>query len=163
MKITRGIAFSVLLLALPAGFLIAEEPDSPLVSELRAFLVVDGELGEELTEADEIKPGQKLEYQITYRNVSDEPLNQLHAVGIIPGETSLLNESWSTPSGVDVLFSADDGESFHRPPFMIIVTDQEGNPVEREATVEDYDQIRWGVPVLQPGADLIVKYRVQVQ
>ena len=142
--------------------LIAEE-ESPLVSNLQAFLVVEGELGEELSETETVEPGEIIEYRITYSNVAEESLRAVVADGIIPGETFLVEGSIRQPDGVRTLFSIDDGVTFGPEPIYFIEIDEQGIEHEREATPDMFQRIRWEIDRIPSGETLKFAYRVKVR
>lgn len=143
--------------------LIAQDAESPLKSELQAFLVIAGERGDELTETDEVQPGGLVEYLLTFTNQSDGPLNRILATGIIPPETVVLPGTLTQPEGLQPRFSIDNGESFHLPPVTYTVTKEDGSLEVKTATPDMYQQIRWEIPSLPPAKSLRFTYRVRVK
>lgn len=145
----------------------AEEAESPVEAVLEAFLVQttaneDGTVQEELVSASTASPGDVLQYNTTYTNVSDIDLIGLTANGQIPPGTSYLDRSANVNS--DAIFEVliEDEEWQELPAYKTIVT-EEGEEVRVEASAVDYTQIRWRLSeALEPEQTVRATYRVQV-
>lgn len=161
-EITKILSVILISIGL-VGVSFAEQPESPLQSELKAFLVTDGEAGEVLNETDTVEPGKVIEYQIRYSNVADAPLRRIQAQGYVPEDTFLLEGSIRQPEGITTMFSIDDGRSFHVPPIPYTYTDEDGRSEERIATTDMYQYIRWDISELSSGESIEFSYRVEVR
>lgn len=174
----RAVCVSALFLAVAAPVSAQEEVESPLVSELKAFLVVTvdtddkaaadkaqqsgGKLGEQMTETESVAPGGVIEYQLTYTNRSEEPLRSIVADGVIPEQTNFIEGSLRGPKGIRTLFSIDAGVTFSVPPVYYTEKDEEGRAVRKVATPDMYERIRWEIPALPGGKSVELAYRVEV-
>ena len=145
----------------------ADEAGSPVEAVLEAFLVQttaneDGTFQEELVSASTASPGDVLQYNTIYTNVSDSDLIGLTANGQIPFGTSYLESSAIITSDAifEVLVEAEEWQEL--PAYKTIIT-EEGNEVRVEASAEDYSQIRWLISnALEPEQTVRATYRVQV-
>jgi uncharacterized repeat protein (TIGR01451 family) len=145
----------------------ADEAKSPVEAVLEAFLVQttaneDGTFQEELVSASTASPGDILQYNTIYTNVSDIDLIGLTANGQIPMGTSYLESSAIITSDAifEVLIEAEKWQEL--PAYKTIVT-AEGNEERVEASAEDYTQIRWLISnALEPEQTVRATYRVQV-
>ena len=145
----------------------ADEAESPVEAVLEAFLVQttaneDGTFQEELVSASTASPGDVLQYNTIYTNVSDIDLIGLTANGQIPMGTSYMESSAIITSDAifEVLIEAEEWQEL--PAYKTIIT-AEGNEVRVEASAEDYTQIRWRISnALEPGQTVRATYRVQV-
>lgn len=162
---------AVSLLALCAWAQAQQAEAEPVGVELTAFVVTevadgDGNPSEVFTEAEGVFPGQVIEYRLTATNRSGAvlPAGRLTLVGPVPRETRYLADS-ATATGPDGRLEASlDGANFAEPPLFVVETDAEGREVEVEAEPADYRALRWVVlRPLQPGEEIVLRYRVVVQ
>ncbi|CAA0091488.1 Uncharacterised protein [BD1-7 clade bacterium] len=134
----------------------------PLSSTLDVFVVDDkGEKGA-LLEKDSVEPGQVLEYQLTYTNNTEKPLQITAATGLIPENTAYVTGSAEGQVVAEFLVSIDKG------------TNYESEPVKRTRTVggktetyivpvSEYTNVRWVKPEpIEAGKSQIYQYRVKV-
>jgi uncharacterized repeat protein (TIGR01451 family) len=157
--------FAFIKLLFASGLLAAalQAQESPLQTELKAFIVTAGERGDELTETEEVTPGQVVEYLLVFSNVSDQSLFDIKAIGIIPQETEVQVNSINQPVGLRAKFSIDDGQSFHTPPITYTVTEEDGRVIVKTATPDMYQQILWEIPSLPGQKAMRFTYRVRVK
>lgn len=139
--------------------------ESPLQSELKVFVVgTDAEGEETLVATESIEPGQTVEYQLTYSNVSEGALSRIRAIGPVPESTFYIGDSATEKASVLLEYSVDGGETFSVPPLQVTITDEETGETETiEARPEHYNQLRWTIPTLAPGQSIDLKYRVTVR
>src|ERR1700743_3048605 len=78
--------------------LAAEQPN--VVVELKAFHVVTQSGKEKLEPADQIKPGEILEYRATYRNTSHVAAHDVVATLPVPPQAVQYLQSSALPAGV---------------------------------------------------------------
>jgi uncharacterized repeat protein (TIGR01451 family) len=138
---------------------------SPLASELQAFLVVPATdtAPETLRPVEKVEPGQIVEYKLTYTNRSDAPLRTIGIDGPVPAEVVFVADSARQPEGQPVLYSVDGGITFSAPPVKYKKQLADGSIVDAIATPDQYNRLRWVVPVLAPGASIELVYRVRVR
>ena len=136
-----------------------------LKGEMVAHKVVLGSNNEEhFVSAENVYPNDIIQYELRYTNVGDEPADDVAITGIIPEGTVYLPKSVSLPKGSKVLFSIDNGESYHPEPVEYFVEGPEGKKVKKVATPDMYTNIKWIRNVaLNVGETLVVHYRVRVR
>lgn len=110
----------------------------------------------ELVPADQVDPGDILEYRITATNDGDiiyRPRTVVVKVPVGDGVSYLGGTATPTSEQVTTEFSADGGETFFEPPVRVN---------RRAADPEDYDAIRWTFKVrFEPGQEERLTYRAR--
>ena len=144
--------------------------DSPLQIELNAFLVTEvtsdsGDSAERFSLAQEVFPGNVLEYRLDLTHVGEDTLPTGVSVrGPIPDNTQYLASSASQGGLAELTFSIDGGETFAAEPITRTETDENGNDVIVTVPPSEYDVARWTLnDPLEPGQVLTFIYRVEVQ
>jgi uncharacterized repeat protein (TIGR01451 family) len=137
---------------------VAMAQNAPISSEMQVSQVetIDGRTV--LRPVQSSKPGEVLEYRVTYRNHSDAPVSGLTASLPIPAGTTLLDRSQLPP---DALASSD-GVRFAPLPLMRRVRQADGSERSEPVPLEDYRALRWNLGTLQPGSSEQVSARVRV-
>ncbi len=103
--------------------------------------------GGELT----FSPGDTLRYIITASNVGDDEMREPTIVDPIPPGVVYVPQSVTGDPAV-ITFSLDQGNYFQEWPPVKLVTDENGEVVEKPAPVEDITHIRWEIQdILAPG------------
>lgn len=171
-KLVHHSRIVLLLLAGVLAFAQAQsaEPDA-LPVDLTAFVVTDvalddGSVSEQFTEAEEVFPGQVIEYRLNAANRSGAvlPAGRLTLIGPVPSQTRYVADSATATSPDARLEASLDGETFAEPPLLVVETDADGREVEVEADPGDYRALRWVVvQPLQPDEEIVLRYRVVVQ
>jgi len=141
--------------ALP-GLTAAAEPLTVTLSLFRIQLEAQGK--EELIPAPSVKPGDLVEYQAVYVNVSDQPLRNVQATLPLPDYMEYLGGS-AFP--VSVMASAD-GLDFGPEPLMRLVPDKEGKIISEPVPFSEYKALRWQIPLLEAGKEITVKARAKI-
>ena len=135
----------------------APEP-AGVKSVLSQKLVTVGADGKEvLADAAQIKPGEKMEYAITYTNNTKDAAKGLQATLPIPAGTQYLP---STAKPVLVLASLD-GKTFALPPLKRKVV-KDGVTTEVEVPATEYRALRWRMGDLAPAQSVTASARVLV-
>lgn len=138
-----------------------EGGEQPLVVELEQFKVVENDDGEEqLVEAENVRPGDVIEYRVTYRNRGTTEIADLIAVLPIPGETAYQANS-AAPPGFPAEAATEDGE-YGPEPLVRLVRQADGELREEPVPYAEYRSLRWAVGDLSPGHEIVVKARVEV-
>lgn len=152
------VSFSVLAFAASA-----EAEDGPLEGEMKAFVVTEGEEGEEvLTETGKVEPGQTIEYRLVYENTSEDALQNVSITGPIPENTDYIAGSAASEFLGKPVFSIDDGTSFQPEPVTYTKTLPDGTEKEAVATPDMYTHVRWVVDRFAPST-VRFTYRVKVE
>lgn len=132
---------SVLALAmLPAGIVRAAEAIEVTTTVQKEIVVEkeDGSKETQLIAADSVVPGQRVVYTISFRNVGNEPADNVVITNPI-AETLTYVAGSAAGRDLEVEFSVDGGASF-APADELAVVD---NGIERPATNLDYTHVRW--------------------
>jgi uncharacterized repeat protein (TIGR01451 family) len=136
-----------------------------LAGTMEAHKIIIGEQNREIAvSADQVKPQDKIEYTLRYRNVGDASASGVSLVGPIPPGTVYLDKTATEKNVMRPLFSIDGGESFHEAPVMYVVKDANGVEQRKVATADMYTHVMWNVATaLEAGGEVAVSYRVQVK
>ena len=137
--------------------------ESPLVSTLESYLIVEEGGLEQREPADQVEPGDVIEYHLLYSNVSDRELSGLAVIGPIPENTTYVADSNS--ASVNAAFTVDAGyeEGFQEEPYVRTVIDENGNAQNVVVPPEEYTQLRWEpVGSIAPEETQTYVYRVKV-
>jgi uncharacterized repeat protein (TIGR01451 family) len=142
-------------LAIGAPALAADD----LRVELAAYkVVVDADGGESLEAATAIKPGDLVEYQVTYTNDGQGTLRGLRGVLPIPPETAYLT-STATPAAAEASL---DGERFAPIPLKRPVDRPDGRVDWEVVPASEYRQLRWPLGDLAAGESRTAAARVTI-
>ena len=131
--------------------------------ELTAYAVtLSAEGEEELSPITEVDPGGIIEYEIDYRNMTEDPLGNFTVMGDVPDQTTYLSvtavKGFNSELEVHV-----PGIGWSNEPVIRYVQDEAGTLVPTEVQPEEYDALRWRVPkALAPGEEISVSYRIRV-
>jgi len=161
--VLKTIFFAVVLVVSGGGY----ASDNAITSSIDAFLVhQNSQNQEELLAADRVVPGDVIEYQLSYENVSNEAVTDLILSGAIPSKTEFIEEKSTQIEGLQFqarsLVSVEPNV-FSAPPLLREEKDENGEIQLVEIYPEQYDQIRWLVlDELESGEKLELSYRVKV-
>lgn len=131
-------------------------------SVLKAFSITfDADSNEVATEVTEVKPGDIIEYRLTYQNGTGGDISQLKPVLPIPLEMFYLEDTaMPALSGASISPTAND---FRQPPLTRQVTLPDGSQVNRAIPSEEYRRLQWLVPALAAGESVTLTARVEVR
>lgn len=142
----------------PAG--AAPSAASPVQVVLEQFKVQRDAKGQEsLVAADYVRPSDLIEYRATYRNVSQAPVKGLVASLPVPEGVSYVPRS-SLPGGAVV---ATRDARFAPEPLKRSEPGADGKPRLVDVPYSEYRSIRWSLGAIEPGREVRVSARVQVQ
>jgi uncharacterized repeat protein (TIGR01451 family) len=136
-----------------------------LAGTMEARKIVMGEENKEIAvSAEQVKPQDKIEYTLRYRNIGDASASGVSLVGPIPAGTVYLDETATENEAMRPLFSIDGGASFHKAPVMYVVKNEKGKDERKAATPDMYTHVMWNVASsLEVDKEVAVSYRVQVK
>jgi uncharacterized repeat protein (TIGR01451 family) len=149
------------IIALSISAVIAQNAQNLQIS-LKALRVVTAadqkETKETLVPAEQVKPGDVVEYQATYTNTASRPLRNLQATVPIPASLEFLPDS-AKPTTV---LASVDGKTFSRVPLMR-QTRAAGGPQKSEAVpYREYRFLRWDIGELSAKKSIVVSARAKV-
>jgi uncharacterized repeat protein (TIGR01451 family) len=97
-----------------------------------------GETETRLVGAEIVVPGERVVYTITFRNVGEEPADNVIITNPIDDSLTYVDGSAFGP-GMDIRFSVDGGVVFASADDLAVTKDG----VERPAVAEDFTHVRW--------------------
>lgn len=146
------------------GAAYAQEAPAKVESEIAAYTItLDEEGKEQRALADVVSPGGIIEYEMTYRNVSDEPLGDFIIQGGVPDATYYHSaEQLDALRATFEVSVADLG--WATPPIMRYVDDGTGVLRPVEVPEEEYQVLRWRLKQpITPGEEVSATYRIKVE
>lgn len=153
------VLFLSTLLAQPTQELMKKEPLQGKM-EIYRIAKVDGQYKRYfVTKA---KPGDILEYVITYTNVSQQPLQDIQIVGPIPSESYIVPNTIKMPDRNTMLVSIDGGKTYQKPPIKRKV--RQGNKiVEVPVSDKEWTHLKYTVPELRANQTTELRYWVFIR
>jgi uncharacterized repeat protein (TIGR01451 family) len=161
-KTTISIMLALLLLSAAAW----AQQKSPI--ELKSLAEVDvtvtnakGEKEVKRVEAAKatVVPGDVVIFTNQYANTGDKPATDVVIRNAVP-EHMIYVDGSAEGKGTRIEFSVDKGKTYGAPD-KLTVTDAKG--AKRKAAAQDYNNIRWTVEKLPPGAKGSVSFRAKVK
>ena len=157
-KLRASLVLAVLICS-PAALAQSGEVEATLTA-YTVTVLDDG--AEQLAPAKEIKPGGIIEYDIDYRNATDDPLEDFIVLGDVPDQTTYLSVT-SVKGFKSELEVHVPGIGWSLEPVIRYVQDETGALVPMTVQPEEYDALRWRMPnALAPGEEISVSYRIRV-
>lgn len=154
---TRHRRFLALIAALAvSGTVWAQAPQITSELQVQRVETVNGQLV--YKPAPVSRPGDILEYRVTYTNHSNAAINGLIANLPIPAGTTLVDRSQLPP---DALASTD-GSRFAPVPLMRTVRLPDGGAHQEPVPLPEYRALRWNLGTLAPGKSAQAQARVSV-
>ncbi|MCX6358782.1 MAG: hypothetical protein NT029_03165 [Armatimonadetes bacterium] len=160
----RKLAIPVLLaaclgLSAQVAAVAQTKPAGDVVSSLTAHRIVrDGKGVETKVTAEAARPGDTIEYALTYTNGSEKPIRNLKATLPIPVRTEFLP---NTAEPADILASVD-GRTYAAPPLTRKVSLPGGKTRTENVPLDEYRYVRWTVADLGPAKSTTLHLRVRV-
>jgi len=155
----------LIFLAIVTPAVAVADPNIQLAMSVAKETLVE-ENGQNVTrwvEAEDIEPGEKLKYTVTYVNVGDEPATEVKIENPIPELTVYVDET-ASGEGSKIVYSADGGESYSaRGEVTYEVTVFGGGTDRRPANADRFTNIRWLIEQVPPGDRGEVSFQVIVQ
>lgn len=137
----------------------------PLQGNIEAFKVVAQDDGREaFLPADEVLPKDTIEYRLTYANTGDTALRNIAVTDPVPQGTAYVIRTATRPENGDVMFSIDEGKSYHAWPVRVKKTTADGQEVWVDATPDMVTHIQWSIDgVFEPKTEITFTYRAIVK
>lgn len=155
-----GLVSLVLTLLVPVGVALAQS--DAVSSHMDAYRVTTAADGKEVLEtAKSLKPGEVIEYQITYENSeAAKPVSNLKINAPVPAGTSYVDGSAKSNAKADLRFSTDTGKSWGKAPLKRKRADGKG---EEDVPASQYSNLQWlSQEPLKQGHSQKYSYRVRV-
>ncbi len=138
--------------------------DGPLSSQMDAYVIEVTKDGKELRKpAENVYPQDKIEYELTYTNQTDNPLNGLVITGPIPVNTVYLGSTNNTLVDSEFVVSIDGGKTFESEPVKREIV-KDGQKIQIIIPPEKYTAVRW-IPKepIDSMERQIFTYRIEVE
>ena len=136
----------------------------PLQTSMDAYAITLDANGKEVaTKTTEVDPKQIVEFRATYKNTSDDALQNLVISGPIPASTHYQAGSAKTKIAAAFEVSIDGGKTFESEPVKRMQKDANGNMVEVIIPPSKYTNVRW-IPAsgIAGNETQLYSYRVSV-
>lgn len=155
----KTIFLTIILLGLAVQS-FAQQSDG-ISSVLEVYRITMNDDGEETaTETTEVTPGDLIEYRLTYTNNLGNSISQLMPVLPIPVGMEFVLES-ANPNAEGASLS-NTGNTFQGLPLTRQVRQPDGTTTEELVPSREYRRLRWLVPSLETGEQVILVARVKV-
>jgi uncharacterized repeat protein (TIGR01451 family) len=166
-KVAKFMFLELIFLAAMAPAMALADPNIQLAMSVAKEIIIE-ENGQNVTrwvEAENVEPGEKLKYTVTYVNVGDEPATEIRIENPIPELTVYIDDTAiGGGDGSNIVYSADGGENYNaRGDVTYGVTVFGGGTDRRVADAERFTNIRWMIDQVPPGNSGEVSFQVVVQ
>jgi len=164
-RVVKLMFLELIFLAIVTPAMAVADPNIQLAMTVAKEVLIE-ENGQNVTqwvEAEDIEPGEKLKYTVTYVNVGDEPATEVRIENPIPELTVYVDDT-ASGDGSNIVFSADGGESYSaRGEVTYEVAVFGGGTDRRPANADRFTNIRWLIEQVPPGNTGEVSFQVIVQ
>lgn len=152
---------SIILILMSMSLPIMAQDSGPVSSVLQVFKITeDAEGNEVVTETTEVKPGDLLEYRITYTNNDAGPITDLRPM--LPVPTGMAYVKGSAQPALESASLTTAGGEFLPIPITRQVRKPDGTLTNEEVPAREYRRLRWLVESLEVGESVILVARVTV-
>ena len=142
----------------------AQEAPAKVESSISAYTVTLAEDGKEIkVPAKKVSPGGTIEYQLSYKNISDEPLEEFVILGNVPASTSYLS---AVPlEATRAIFEVSVSDiGWATPPIVRYKEDDSGIMRPVEVPKDEFEALRWRLAEpISPGEEVSATYRIKVE
>ena len=143
---------------------LAQEKPVKVESEISAYTIVTDEEGNEIREtASKVSPGGIIEYELRYRNVSEDALSNFVILGDVPDATQYLS---AQPLGeaLAIFEVSVEDIGWATPPVIRYVDDGDGVLRPVDVPEEEFEALRWRLAEpITPGEEVSATYRIKVE
>lgn len=133
-----------------------EEPLQGVLEQYRVVRLADGK--ESRVPAENIKPGETLEYLVRYTNKGEVPVSQFVVTLPIPQGLELMSLSDQPRAAL----ASTDGVVFNAQPLKRRVRQADGRDVIEDVPLADYRALRWQIGQLDAGKSVQFAARAKV-
>lgn len=129
---------------------------------VEAFLVQKtGEGVEELIKVGEVKPGQIIEFILTYRNTAKWTMRNISVSAPVPRPGIYIEDS--ATARYDFMCSIDNGQVFKHEPVRYKKRQKDGSEVDAIASPGAYTHLHWRIDRLRPRATAVLRFRTLIR
>ena len=139
--VMKKVSSVLLMLALSVSALAEEQGHlnvRTIVQKEQVTVTESGDKETRLVPAGTVVPGERVVYTITFRNISEEPAENIVITNPISGELTYVDGSAFGP-GTEIEFSVDGGQTFASRDALTVTEDGE----TRAAVADDFTHVRW--------------------
>jgi uncharacterized repeat protein (TIGR01451 family) len=119
----------------------------------------DADGKETLRSADSARPGDVIDYTVTYANRTSAPVKGVQATLPIPADSTVYIPDSAQPAAVQ---ASVDGNRFEPVPLRHIVVGADGRSQTRDVPLDQYRFLRWNIGDLAAGDTKVVRARVRM-
>lgn len=120
--------------------------NGPVEGRIEAYLVSMDSQGNEVMQATAAaKPGELMEYRLTFVNSGESAVSGLNIVDPIPANTTFVSDSANSNAVALFEVSIDGGRTFESEPVVRIETQADGSQKEVVISSDQYTHVRWAV------------------
>lgn len=146
----------IFLTALSAAFAQAAPVEANLVARV---VTQDANGKEKFSAASTAKPGDVVDYQVTYSNTTNAAMNNVVATLPIPAGSMVYLPRSAKPASV---LASTDGHTFAPAPLIRTVRKADGSTATENIPLSEYRFLRWNLEAIAAGKTAIVSARMQV-
>ena len=155
--------FLAILLLTPALVLAEPKVSINTIAEKEVIETVNGKQVKKLVKAKTADPGKKLIFTLNYENKGNEKAVNVKIDNPIPKGTAYVVGS-GIGKDSKMLFSIDGGKTYKAPSLLkYTVTLTDGKKVKKQASPDQYTNVRWVINEIPPGGGGKVGFQVKVK
>lgn len=147
----------------PLAALAAPKVSIDTVAEKEIVEVVNGKHITKRVPAKDADPGQTLIFTLNYQNKGNEKAVNVNIDNPIPKDTTYVVGS-GLGKNSKMLFSIDGGKTYEAPSLLkYTVTLNDGKKIQKQASPDQYTNVRWVINEIPPGSGGKVGFQVRVK
>lgn len=147
----------------PASATAAPKVSIDTVAEKEVVETVNGKQVKKLVPAKDADPGQNIIFTLNYKNKGNEKAVKVKIDNPIPKGTAYVVGS-GIGKNSKMLFSIDGGKTYKAPSLLkYTVTLTDGKKVQKQASPDQYTNVRWVINEIPPGSGGKVGFQVKVK
>ena len=156
-------ALIAILFLTPAIVLAQPKVSIETVAEKEVVETIDGKKVKKMIPAKSADPGQKLFFTLNYKNDGNEKAVKVKIDNPIPKGTSYVVGS-GIGKNSKMMFSIDGGKTYKAPSLLkYTVTLTDGKKVQKQASPDQYTNVRWVINEIPAGSGGKVGFQVKVK
>lgn len=157
------ITFFAVLVLLPNLAFAEPKVSIKTIAEKEVVKTLNGKQVKEMVEAKNADPGEKLFFTLNYSNKGNEKAVNVKIDNPIPKDTSYVVGS-GIGKNSKMLFSIDGGKTYKAPSLLkYTVTLTDGKKIKKQASPDQYTNVRWVINEIPPGGSGKVGFQVRVK
>jgi uncharacterized repeat protein (TIGR01451 family) len=161
----KNILFALIALFVlaPGAVIAAPQVSIDTVAEKEIIETVNGKQVKKRVAAKSADPGENLIFTLNYTNKGNEKAVNVKIDNPIPKETTYVVGS-GIGKNSKMLFSIDGGKTYNAPSLLkYTVTLNDGKKIKKQASPDQYTNVRWVINEIPPGQSGKVGFQVKVK